>query len=263
MKFKTNKYIEESLYYLPWKTKYIEVFCFLYIRLLKSIKGKESITTITNIFFEIFKTMLNILQKKLKYDNHKYLIFYTDIIYQAEKEKYIKDKYLYLEILNFFAQYNIDKTCIKNFKYEYLQIAHDFSKTFQNIISQYGDRDKNYTIYDNSYCLWGIPEKYYIKLIKHFLKYEKLKIARIFGSRITNEFKEFSDIDFIFEGTYSPKEFYTIRENMQQIELPYVLDIYDIKLGNKPFTYRNTIRSNIFFSRKEYIDDNYISIASS
>ena len=93
------------------------------------------------------------------------------------------------------------------------------------------------------------------------MSYEKLKIVRIFGSRVTDEYKEFSDIDLIFEGTYSGKEYLKMRDRICKLEIPYVLDIYDINIGNKPFTYRNVVRSNLLYSRKDYYsEDSYISI---
>ena len=132
---------------------------------------------------------------------------------------------------------------------------------FKDYSRKEGFRDKNYVIYNNSSYLWGIHQSSLIKLIRVFLSYEKLKIVRIFGSRVTDEYKEFSDIDLIFEGTYSGKEYLKMRDRICKLEIPYVLDIYDINIGNKPFTYRNVVRSNLLYSRKDYYsEDSYISI---
>ena len=258
MLFSAN-YIEKSLYYLPWKTKFIEVFCILYARFLRNVQEKCDVNVIVDLYFELFKLMINILQKKLKSDNIT-VIFYPEIINCASKHKYISNKCLCFDVLNFLSQYNLDKNNAVNFKYEYIDILNDFSKRFKQFTKQEGNREKNYTIYDNSYCLWGIREKSYIKLVKEFFTYKQIKIVRIFGSRVTDNYREFSDIDLIFEGTYSEEDFYKIRNKIQNLELPYVLDMYDISIGNKPFTYRNTIRSNIFYSRKDYCDDTYASI---
>ena len=260
MLFSAN-YIDKSLYYLPWKTKFIEVFCILYAKLLKKIRQNQDVKKIVSLYAELFRLMIYVLQKKLKSDHNETLVFYSDIINRAEKYEYITGKKRYFEVLNFLSQYNLDKeNGVMKFKYQYVDILNEFADKFKLLTRDEGFRDKNYTINDNSYCLWGIEEKSYIKIVKAFLKYEQLKIVRIFGSRVTENYKEFSDIDLMFEGTYTPDEFCKIRNNLQELELPYAVDIFDICLGNKPFTYRNVIRSNIFYSRSDYYEDNYRSI---
>lgn len=249
----TAKYMEASLYYLPWKTKFIEVFCILYARLQRKICQHQDIESIVKLYFETYKTMLNVLQKKLKSDNGINVKFYSDIIESAFNVGYISEKEVFFEALNFLNFYNYDKTNTKLFKSSYIKILDEFSRKFKEYVRLEGMRDKNYVIYDNSYCLWGIDENYYYKLIKLFSKYEKLKLVRIFGSRVTQEYKTYSDIDLIFEGTYAPEEFQKIREAIQNAEFPYILDIYDICMGNKPFIYRNVVRSNLFYKREDYI----------
>ena len=108
----------------------------------------------------------------------------------------------------------------------------------------------------------GIDEKCYNRLIDLFLEFDSLKIVRIFGSRVTLNYNMFSDIDLICEGTYSPKEFIQIRERIRNLESPYIMDVYDINHANKAFLYRNLIRSNIFYKRQDYINDEYNSLFS-
>ena len=248
----TAKYIDASLYYLPWKTKFIEVFCILYACLLRKIDQKQNVDNIVKIYFEAFRTMLNVLQKKLKTDENINVRFYPDIIEAASMVNYISQKYLFFEVLDFLNQYNYNNTVAKLFKLDYVKILDEFSRKFKEYTILGGNRNRNYVIYDNSYCLWGIEEKYYHDLIGLFSKLDKLKLVRIFGSRVTQEYEVYSDIDLIFEGTYTADEFIRIRENIQNFELPYILDIYDIYLGNKPFIYRNIVRSNIFYCHENY-----------
>ena len=130
MLFSAN-YIEKSLYYLPWKTKFIEVFCILYARFLRNVQEKCDVNVIVDLYFELFKLMINILQKKLKSDNIT-VIFYPEIINCASKHKYISNKCLCFDVLNFLSQYNLDKNNAVNFKYEYIDILNDFINSCLN-----------------------------------------------------------------------------------------------------------------------------------
>ena len=84
MLFSAN-YIDKSLYYLPWKTKFIEVFCILYAKLLKKIRQNQDVKKIVSLYAELFRLMIYVLQKKLKSDHNETLVFYSDIINRAEK----------------------------------------------------------------------------------------------------------------------------------------------------------------------------------
>ena len=95
---------------------------------------------------------------------------------------------------------------------KYLTILEEFNNKFKQLSKLGGIRNKNYVFYDNSYCIWGINDEYYEKLKNQFLKINSLKIVRIFGSRVTENYSEFSDIDLIFEGTYNIVDV-TIRGN--------------------------------------------------
>ena len=54
------KYLENSLFYEPWKTKYIESFCPLYAKL--KIKSRQNLTSdeYKKFIFLFFSTILNI-----------------------------------------------------------------------------------------------------------------------------------------------------------------------------------------------------------
>ena len=231
------KYLEDAVYYEPWKTKYIESFCTLHA-----------------------KMRISFLQRKLNSEYAIKLKFYSDVIVTAKHYELISDEKMFFEILKFASQCHFDKKYIYKFDNKYLTILEEFNNKFKQLSKLGGIRNKNYVFYDNSYCIWGIHDKYYEKLINQFLKINSLKIVRIFGSRVTENYSEFSDIDLIFEGTYNIHEFIQIREKIRQFEFPYIVDIYDINHTNKAFLYRNLIRSNIFYNRNDYIADKYISL---
>ena len=64
----------------------------------------------------------------------------------------------------------------------------------------------------------------------------------------------------ICEGTYTPQEYAELMDKIYSLELPYVIDIYDINRKSRPFMYRNVVRSNIFYERKNYVPDDYVSV---
>lgn len=259
------KYIESSMSYCPWKTRFIESYEPLYLFLMQNLdinkfSDLKYSKTMLNYFFDLFFRMMQILQKKLKDDGVKNLRFYTDIIVLAEKNKLISDKKMFFEIIKFSNGYFGDNKCAKNFKPEYIKAMTDFYNTFSLLSEKEGFRVENYEIIDNRKELWGLKKKYYNILIENFKSIEKLKIVRIFGSRVTTNYKEFSDIDLILEGVFSPIEFQKIKQNILNIESPYIRDVYNIYSNKKPFIYRNTLRSNIFYERKKYFKDDYISV---
>ena len=258
------RYLETSLYYEPWKTKFIEVFIREFYLLKKEYISldKANIETYTKFiehFIDIFKLSLQIL-KKMFYLNGKNCIFYSDVIKEAVYAQILNDKKLCLQAVLFVESFYHDKQIYTKFNPEFLQILNGFYLSMLPLIKKEGFRDKNYVFYDNSYCLWGIKEKYYRKMIRLFLKHENLKIVRICGSRVTNKYREFSDIDLISEGTYSQKEYFQIKNAILEMESPYIIDMNDIYKKSKPFIYRNTIRSNIFYKRSDYVPENYVSI---
>lgn len=257
------KYLEDAVYYEPWKTKYIESFCALHAKMRIAFLQRtyqEDYENFVYLFLNVYKLALNILQRKLKSEYAIKLKFYSDVIVTAKHYELISDEKMFFEILKFASQCHFDKKYIYKFDNKYLTILEEFNNKFKQLSKLGGLRNKNYLFYDNSYCLWGIKDVYYEELINQFLKINLLKIVRIFGSRVTDNYSEFSDIDLIFEGTYNAHEFIRIREKIRQFEYPYIVDIYDINHINKAFLYRNLIRSNIFYKRNDYMRDEYIPI---
>lgn len=260
----TAKYIEDSLYYEDWKTKFIEKFCLGFARLQIELKkySYQQIPFSQNFVLNyniLYKLMLNILKRKLKSEGFS-LKLYQDVIYNAYINKLISDKKMFFEVLKFYQNCALYKNYYKNFKEEYITIMKDFSLKFKLYTQSQGTKDKNYVFCDNSYCLWNLKKKYYVKLINLFLEFENLKIVRIFGSRVTKNCNDFSDLDFICEGTYTKEEFIKMQNKILKCNIPYIIDIYDIFSSNKAFIYRNLIRSNIFYAREDFINDDYISI---
>lgn len=256
------KYIEESLYYEPWKTKFIEAFCPLYaqLRIKSKHQTNEEFRDFVFLYLSVFKLMINVLKRKLRAKNNIRLKFNSDIINFSLEAKLIHDKKLFFEVLNFYNQCNLDKNYTINFNWTYLKILEQFHIKFKQLTKDEGFRNRDYYIYDNSYCLWGIHEKYYRDLINIFYSFDKLKIVRIFGSRVTDNYNEFSDIDLICEGVYNFSEFIEMQNKIKSIETPYIIDMYDIYNNSKPFIYRNVVRSNILYEREKYTIDNYKSI---
>lgn len=256
------KYLEESIFYEPWKTKFIESFCPLYAKL--KIKSRQNLTTeeyknFVFLFFNVYKLALNILQRKLLSEYNTKLKFYSDVIHVAKKYELISDERIFFDMLDFVSKCNFNKENVFNFDNQYLLALDSFHKQFKQLSMSGGIRNKNYVFYDNSSCIWGIDEKWYNCLINLFLEFDSLKIVRIFGSRVTLNYSTYSDIDLICEGLYSQLEFIQIREKIRNYESPYIMDVYDINHTNKAFLYRNLIRSNIFYKRQDYVNDEYNS----
>jgi predicted nucleotidyltransferase len=256
----TTKYIENSLFYEAWKTKFIEKFCPNYLYFIKVSNTETDICKIVHAYEKVFRTMFNVLQKKLKTDHGLKSKLYSDILEMAEKVGYISDKKICEEIILFLSDFMLDEKNANSFKRKYIDVVSEFRNKFRYFANNSGLRDENYLIYDNTSILWGIEEEYYNEIINLFFQFENLKFVRIFGSRVTTEFKKFSDLDLILEGTYSHEEYNKISKTLYDMDIPYIFDIYDIYHDNKPFMYRNTLRSNIFYARKDYVIDDYISI---
>lgn len=253
------------MFYYAWKTKFVEAFRPGYLYLTNNIdkfSDLKNSKVMVKHFVNLFSGVIRILQKKLKEDGVASLKFYTDIVDLAECNKLISDKKMYFEIIKFSNYYFNDNNYAKNFKLEYMKTMDDFNDTFLVLTEKEGRRKKKYKITDNSKCLWGLKKKYHGILIECFKNIEQLKIARIFGSRVTSNYKEFSDIDLILEGDFSADEFIKIKRAVLNIEIPYIRDVHSIFSEHKPFIYRNTLRSNIFYERKKYFDDNYVPLLS-
>lgn len=261
----TSKYIQDSLFYEPWKTKFIEVFTREYVSLKKEYKlvnknSREGYISFIKYYTEVFRNILKILKNRLKFAGVGDIKFYSDVIYQAGIHNLISDINIWFDAMLFISRFYNDENCYADFRQEYINIFEDFKNQMKPQIVNDGFRDKNYCVYDNSYCLWGIKPKYYKKIVGVLLDYDSVKIVRICGSRVTQEYREFSDIDLISEGTYSAREFSKFANDLYSLEIPYIVDINDIFKHTKPFIYRNVVRSNIFYKRESYFSDSYQSI---
>lgn len=92
--------------------------------------------------------------------------------------------------------------------------------------------------------------KFIAKTIHQHLDLNKTK-AFIFGSRATNKFQKFSDIDI---GLLSKKALpfetvSTIKETIEESDIPYLIDIVDFKHTSKKFrlvALKNTINLKNF-----------------
>jgi len=261
MEFST-KYMDTSLYFKSWKTKFIERFCVPYAKLLTYINKSDSIDkkVVVKVYLQLFFVVMNVLKRILKSDYGIRCVFFTDIIFYAAKENLIEDKMTYFKVLQFLEKFGQNKDYAEEFSLEYMKIFASFSQKFKSLVKVDGNIDKDYVLYDNSEILWGLQKEYYDKIIQFFLQYPKLKIVRIFGSRVTNSYQEFSDLDFIFEGTYSSSEYDEMVDKFIELEIPYVIDVFNIYAQNKAFIYRNILRSNLFYERKNYVQDDYITI---
>ena len=260
----TTKYMDASLFYEAWKTKFIEKLCVYSSKLISEYENliKEHKTPDEDFvkrYLIQYAVMLNVLKRKLKADGISVSLA-TDVIFEGYKTNLIKDKSTFFDVIKFRIRCHTNPDAYSEFKPEYITIMKDFIELFKTLAKNGGNRTKDYLIYDNSCCLWGLKKKYYNKIIKCFLEVPGLKIVRIFGSRVTADFSDFSDIDMICEGTYTPQEYAELMDKIYSLELPYVIDIYDINRKSRPFMYRNVVRSNIFYERKNYVPDDYVSV---
>ena len=261
----TSKYIQDSLFYEPWKTKFIEVFTAEYPVLKKEYNSANKNNRNTYILFvkyysEVFKNVLKVLKNRLKFSGVTGIKFYSDIIYHAGVHNLISDTAIWFEAMYFLRNFYNDENCYTDFKEEYISIFEDFKNLMKPLVKKEGFREKNYCIYDNSCCLCGIKPKYYKRIISALFDHETVKIVRICGSRVTENYREFSDIDLISEGTYTGEEYMQIVDDLHSLEIPYIIDINDIFKESKPFIYRNVVRSNIFYKREFYCRDSYQSV---
>lgn len=249
------EYIEESLNFSVWKTRFIEGFCPVYIIFQKKHKNAQ---TANYMLQNLFNRMINIIKKRLKEENNICTIFPTDTIIEGEKAGYLQNKNLCFEIINYSRNLYNTKNYNSNPKYEYLKLLDCFYKKFSNDV-KYAKSKIAPQINNNQDKFFGLKKEYYNNIISLMKNNKDIKIARIFGSRISKNYREFSDIDMIIEGTYTEKGFERLKKQFQTLKIPYFIDIYDINYRLKPFIYRNTIRSKIFYKRSDYFVDNYIS----
>jgi len=69
-----------------------------------------------------------------------------------------------------------------------------------------------------------------LKLIQNVLsRYHSVEIARIFGSRTSNEHDESSDIDLVLYGNFDYYTLGKIKLDLEEIDIPYFFDVLDFK----------------------------------
>ena len=132
----------------------------------------------------------------------------------------------------------------------------------------FGDREQITSDEEFELCitlavLWNwhhhTDDEYYEEIVNVLKKIKSVKIVRIFGSRANGSCGEFSDIDLIFEGNYTQDGFLRIKKKLQKLKIPYFTDIYDVHYRMKPFIFRNTLRSRVFYRRSDYFEDDFVS----
>jgi predicted nucleotidyltransferase len=70
----------------------------------------------------------------------------------------------------------------------------------------------------------NIDEKY-LKILKSILSQYSGYEFYLFGSRITNRVKPFSDIDLLYFDNISDKELSQLKEDLEESNLPYKVDL--------------------------------------
>lgn len=250
------EYIEESLNFPVWKTRFLEGFCPIY-EIFEADKTSDKSST-GCVLLNLFNRMINIIKKRLKEEHNISTLFPTDTIIEGQKAGYIENKDLCFEIINYSLNFYSTKSFSIYPKDEYLKLLADFYKKFSSDV-KYATANIIHKKSKNIDNLFGLKKEYYDDIINVMKNNKNVKVARIFGSRISENYREFSDIDMIIEGTYTEKGFERIRKQLQRLKIPYFIDIYDVNYRLKPFIYRNTIRSKFFYKRSDYFVDNYIS----
>lgn len=87
-------------------------------------------------------------------------------------------------------------------------------------------------------------EKKHLKIIKDILsKYPYSFYA--FGSRVTGKAKQYSDLDLCFKDNIKDLELFNIREDFEESDLPYTVDLINW----------NTISDDFKKNIKEYLID--------
>ncbi len=256
------KYIDNSMNFCSWKANFVETFIPAYLffkdnfdvnKLNDTEYAKDFISYFLALFFKICK----LLKKKIKEDDMVEIHLFSDVINFAEQAGLISNKKQYFEIIKFSNEY-FNNSDVSKFKLVYLDVLDEFRNTFSKL-ARNGNMENEYVVVNNADKLWGIDKVSYNMLINYFKQEESVKIVRIFGSRAMPACKEFSDIDLMLEGTFSFKKFFKVKKNISNIKIPYFVDAHSIYSEYEPFIYTNTVRSNVFYERKKYFHDEYIS----
>ena len=251
------QYIEESMHHPAWKTRFVEAFSPLYLDFVKYCpKNNDSLSFGLK---NLFNRMIKILQKRLKEENGIKTTFPTDVVAEGQKHGYIEDKELCFEIIKYLNSFLSGKSSSSGFKNEYLKVLDRFYRKFSKDVEFAGnisEKVKKKPLVDK---FFGLEEEYYEILLNELKKTKAIKFVRIFGSRANGTHREFSDIDLIFEGNYTEKGFARIIKKLSSLEIPYFIDIYDVHYRLKPFIFRNTMRSTLFYKRSDYFKDDFVS----
>lgn len=72
----------------------------------------------------------------------------------------------------------------------------------------------------------NIDEKY-LKMLKSVLSHYSSYGFYLFGSRLTNRVKPFSDIDLLYFDNISNKEVFQLKDDLEESNLPYKVDLID------------------------------------
>ena len=73
--------------------------------------------------------------------------------------------------------------------------------------------------------LFGLPAQTSERIKKIFEKNAQVEEVILFGSRAKKNFKEGSDIDLAVKGTISFKDFLMLRSRLDDLNLPYTIDL--------------------------------------
>lgn len=94
--------------------------------------------------------------------------------------------------------------------------------------------------------MFGLDDKYIFFIKETFKKYIKNPDAKIyvFGSRVNEKFKEYSDIDIaIDDETMTDKTMLMIQLEFENSTLPYEVDVVDLKKVSDEFKKNITLVS--------------------
>lgn len=251
------QYIEESMHHPAWKTRFVEAFSPLYLDFVKYCPKNN--TALSFGLKNLFNRMIKILQKRLIEENHIKTTFPTDVVVEGQKRGYIENKELCFEIIKYLNNFLGDKKRSSDFKNEYLEVLDRFYRKFSMDVETAGDISEQVKEKPLEEKLFGLEEEYYEILLNELKKIKTIKFVRIFGSRAHGTHRKFSDIDLIFEGNYTEKGFERIKKKLSSLEIPYFIDIYDVHYRLKPFIFRNTMRSALFYKRSDYFKDDFVS----
>ena len=250
-----EEYIERSMGLPAWKTRFIEGFVPLY-RDFKRFCPQDNASR-SFALLNLFDRMIRILKKRLK-SGGKAVLLPSEVIEEAKKCGFIENSAICHEIIGFSVEFYNNNEHAKHLKAEYFGVLDEFYEKFSHDVKTVENPPIS-ALKTAPKALFGLKKQYYEEIIKFLKKNKSVKILRIFGSRTDGSCGEFSDIDLIFEGNYTERGFERIKKGFQRLNIPYFADIYDVRYRLKPFIYRNTLRSRIFYRRSDFFEDDFVS----